>query len=236
MVPAMGSVDEFYATPLGRMVARLLGERIGLIWPTLAGQSLLGLGYAVPYLPPWAGRAQCCVAMMPPQFDPIRWPSVGPNMVCSASEEALPFADLSFDRVLVVHGLEGAERARRLLREVWRVLKDDGRLLVVAPNRRGMWAHSEANPFGQGQPYSASQVGRLLADSFFKVERREAALFVPPITWRPLQRSAGVLEATARALLPPWVAGLTIAEAVKDIYAAVPVGKTQRRRVLAQVS
>ena len=109
-----------------------------------------------------------------------RWPLGARNLSCTAEEDALPFADLTFDRILLVHGLEIAENARHLLREIWRVLKDDGRLLVVAPNRRGLWAYVEATPFGHGQPYSPGQVGRLLAASLFRVERRDTALYLPP--------------------------------------------------------
>ena len=62
----------------------------------------------------------------------------------------LPFPDLAFDRILVIHGVEPYGHDERLLRELWRVLKDDGRLLVVAPNRMGLWAHVDSTPFGQG--------------------------------------------------------------------------------------
>jgi chromosome segregation protein len=54
-----------------------------------------------------------------------------------------------------------AARYKRL-RESWRVLKDDGRLLIVAPNRSGMWAYWESTPFAHGPPYSFGQIGRLL--------------------------------------------------------------------------
>ena len=144
---------------------------------------------------------------------------------------ALPFPDLCFDRILLLHGLEAAEHARRLLREVWRVLKDDGRLLVIAPNRRGMWAYVETTPFGHGQPYSAGQIGRLLTASMFRVERRDAALFVPPVRLQPVQRSARLLENGARRMLPPAMAGLTITEAVKDLLTAVPIRARPHRRV-----
>lgn len=205
------------------MVARLLRERIGVIWPSLRGQSVLGLGYAAPYLRLWREEVQRCVAVMPAQLGTARWPLSGPNLSCSVEEACLPFPDLCFDRILLVHGLEVAEHARRLLREVWRVLKDDGRLLVVAPNRRGMWAYVETTPFGHGQPYSAGQIGRLLAASMFRVERRDAALFMPPLRLRPVLRSARLWESGARLMLPLGMAGLTISEAVKDVYAAMPV-------------
>ena len=122
---------------------------------------------------------------MPAQVGVSRWPAGAPNLSCTVEEDTLPFPDLCFDRVLLVHGLEAAENARRMLREVWRVLKDDGRLLVVAPNRVGLWAHAESTPFGHGQPYSPGQVGRLLAASLFRVERRDTALYLPSAKLHP---------------------------------------------------
>jgi SAM-dependent methyltransferase len=160
-----------------------------------------------------------------------RWPAGQPNLSCTAEEDALPFPDLCFDRVLMVHGLESAESARRLLRETWRVLKDDGRLLIVAPNRRGMWAYWEGTPFGHGQPYSPGQLGRLLAESLFRVEQKDTALYLPPLRFRLLLRSARLFERTGRRLAPG-LAGVTIAEAVKDVYAAMPLRPVPRRRLI----
>jgi SAM-dependent methyltransferase len=222
----------FYATPRGAMVARLLRERLGALWPSMAARSVLGLGYAVPYLRLWREQAGRCIALTPAQLAPVRWPAGLANLSCAGQEDALPFPDLSFDRVLVVHGLEGADNARRLLREVWRVLKDDGRLLVVAPNRRGMWAYMESTPFGHGQPYSTGQVSRLLTAALFRIERRDAVLFMPPVRLRPVLRSARLLERGARRMLPPAMAGLTIIEASKDIYAVLPTSVRPRRRVV----
>lgn len=222
---------EFYTTARGAVAARLLRERLALLWPDLAGQSVLGIGYASPYLRLWREHADRCIALTPAQIGVARWPAGAPNLSCTAEEDALPFVDLSFDRVILVHGLEAAENVRGLLREVWRVLKDDGRLLIVAPNRRGMWAHLESTPFGHGEPYSASQVGQLLAASLFRVERRDTALYLPPTNLRLLLRSAKLLERTGRRLLSGF-AGVTITEAVKDVYAALPLQSAPRRRLV----
>jgi ubiquinone/menaquinone biosynthesis C-methylase UbiE len=152
---------------------------------------------------------------------------------CTAEEDALPFPDLCFDRVLLVHGLEAAENSRRMLREAWRVLKDDGRIIVVAPNRRGMWAHVESTPFGQGQPYSPGQIGRLLRASLFAVERRDTALYMPPWGWRLVLRSARLWERAGRAVVPQF-AGVTITEASKDLYGAIPMGQGAKRRLVLE--
>ena len=225
---------EFYATARGAVAARLVRERLMLAWPGLEGASVLGLGYASPYLRCWpdAGRR---VAVVPAQVGVARWPVATGNLTCTAEEDALPFADLSFDRILLVHGLEAAENARAVLREVWRVLKDDGRLLVVAPNRMGMWAHVESTPFGHGQPYSPGQIGRLLAGSLFRVEGRDTALHLPPVTLRLVLRGARAWERAGRRMLPQF-AGVTITEAVKDVYAAIPLRRGRRRLVLSRAA
>jgi SAM-dependent methyltransferase len=131
----------------------------------------------------------------------------------------------------MVHGLELAENGRRLLREAWRVLKDDGRLLIVVPNRSGLWAYRESTPFGHGLPYSTGQLGRLLAGGLFRIERRDAALWMPPSRMRVVLRSGGVLERAGRRMMPG-LAGVTLTEAVKDVYAAIPLQAAPRRRLV----
>ncbi len=143
---------EFYLSARGAVTARLLRSRLARIWPDCAGQSVLGIGYALPYLRLWWEGSARCIALTPPQVEAANWPADGPNASFIGLDDALPLPDLSFDRVLLVHSLELAESGRALLREVWRVLKDDGRLVIVAANRRGMWAHLESTPFGQGRP------------------------------------------------------------------------------------
>ena len=222
---------EFYSTAQGAIALRLVRERLCQIWPDLTGQMVLGLGHTGPYLHGWRAGAGRCIAATPTPGAAAAWPGSGRNLACVVMEDGLPFADLSMDRILMVHGLENADNARRVLREAWRVLKDDGRLLVVAPNRVGIWAHVESTPFGQGQPYSPGQIERLLMGSLFRVERRDRALYMPPSRYRLVLRGAGLFERAGRSLAPQ-LAGVTITEAVKDVYAAMPLAKPARRRVV----
>ncbi len=227
---------DFYATARGGVAARLLRARLIQLRPDLTGQRVLGLCYTTPYMRLLREKAQRCIAATPAQ-NGISRRHHDSVLSFAVDEDALPFADLSLDRILLVHGLENAENARRMLREVWRVLKDDGRLLVVAPNRVGMWAHVENTPFGQGQPYSPGQIERLLAASLFRVERRDTALYLPPSSLRLVLRSARLFEQGGRGVVPH-LAGVTITEAVKDVYAALPLCRTrkQRRLVLSELS
>jgi len=218
------SAPNFYASPLGQMAAAAIARRVRGLWPDLDGQSVLGLGYPEPYLHLWRTQAYRCVAATTAHHTPA------PG---SAAIDAvrLPFPDLVFDRILVIHGVEPAGQDSRVLREIWRVLKDDGRILVVAPNRVGLWAHAESTPFGQGQPYSRGQLHRLLASAMFRAERHDAALFAPPSQSRLALRLAPLCEAAGHALVPR-LCGAIVVEAVKDTYAALPTAAAVRRRVV----
>ena len=225
-------VFDFYGSRGGRVAARLLRRRIGTVWPDLSRMRVLGLGHTQPFLSLWQQTADLCVAGE-------RHAQADTHLLASAScivrEDGLPFPDLSFDRILLSHALETSLNPPKLLRAVWRVLKDDGRLLLVVPNRRGIWAHLENTPFGQGAPSSKRQIERLLADALFRVERTDGALWLPPADLRPLLRMGNLVE-RAGARVAPQFSGVLLIEAVKDVYAALPAGKRARRRMLVTAS
>jgi SAM-dependent methyltransferase len=223
---------DFYATALGGLTAKLLRQILLELWPNNAGLAILGLGYTGPFLRLWREQATRAISLTPSHCGPAPWPAGRPSLACTAEEDSLPFPDMSFDRILMIHGLEQAENARKSLREAWRLLKDDGRLIVVVPNRRGLWAYAESTPFGHGQPYSDSQLARLLTSLFFTVESQKQALFAPPLNWRLNLRTFHLWEKAGHTIAPQ-LAGLTIAEATKDLHAIMPVKRRPaRRRVL----
>src|SRR5436305_4682212 len=170
---------DFYRTGLGQIARRMIRGAIRQVWPDLRGMRLLGIGYATPFLPPMSAETERTVALMPGALGVLGWSPEGRNLVTLADEGELPFADYSIDRVLLVHGLESSDEARPMLKEVWRVLAGGGRLLVIAPNRRGIWARVDGTPFGFGLPYTVSQLSQLLRDEQFNPIGSHAALFVP---------------------------------------------------------
>ena len=221
----------FYTSRRGQMARRLIGKRIRRVWPDLKGQSLLGVGYATPFLGPFRSEAERVVAIMPASQGVMAWPTDAANQVALADETELPFPDLSFDRVLLVHAIEGTEQLRAMLREIWRVMAGNGRLLVVVPNRRGLWARSDRSPFGHGQPYSQGQLSRLLRDTMFTPVQGAGALYLPPWVIRVMNRSAGAIDELGERWFRT-VAGVVLVEAAKQVYAASAVRVPKRRRLL----
>ncbi len=210
---------EFYGTDLGRVARQLIRRRIQHIWPDASGTTMLGLGYATPFLTPFLNDASRIIAMMPDQQGVLHWPQQGRNLVALVNEGALPLQDVSVDRVLLVHSLECTEQLRPMLHEVWRVLTGEGRLLVVVPNRRGLWARFDRTPFGHGHPYSPSQLSRMLRTNGFTPTLTTRALYVPPYPWRIVLRSALRIEDIGTRWFNQ-LGGIVIIEASKQIYAA----------------
>jgi SAM-dependent methyltransferase len=220
---------DFYASSLGRVARRMIGRRIRLLWPDVRGLSVLGLGYAAPFLGVFRSEAQRVLALMPAGQGVLHWPADAPNLTALAEETALPLADRAIDRVLLVHALECAEHTRPMMREIWRVLDDGGRLIVVVPNRRGLWSRFERTPFGHGRPYSPSQLSRGLRDSLFTPYQSATALYVPPIRSRMLLSSAGAWEEVGQRWFPSF-AGVVLFEASKQVFAGQPVQAQAKRR------
>lgn len=212
-------LQAFYASPLGRTAQMLIRARLVEAWPDLGGGVTVGFGYAGPLLRGLEGTRPP-VLLMPAEQGVARWPRGQPNRAALADGDYLPLADASVDRLVVVHALEHAENTRKLLREFWRVLSPEGRIMVVVPHRRSPWSFTERTPFGHGRPYSVGQVGRLLNDSLFETAGWRGALHAPP---GPLS----LLRWAERpgAQLWPTLAGVLLVEAVKVVEARIDGGK-----------
>ncbi len=222
---------DFYRSSLGQMARRIIRRQIRELWPDTSAMRVLGLGYATPYLLPFRDEAERVIAVMPAAQGVLHWPADGPGLVTLTDETELPLPDVSVDRVLLVHGLECSEQLRPMLREIWRVLADGGRLLAVVPSRRGIWARLDRTPFGHGHPYTTAQLNRLLRDTLFTPTRTARALFAPPSASRMVIASAPALEEIGVRWFPTF-AGVLVIEAAKQIYAATaapaPAGKRRK--------
>ncbi|MCP8938890.1 class I SAM-dependent methyltransferase [Alsobacter sp. SYSU M60028] len=233
MHPDVVDLRSFYAGPLGVVARRLLGRSIRARWGNVAGQIVLGVGYATPYLDVFTGEAERILAFMPAAQGVVNWPTDGLSASALAELSMLPLRDSSVDRVLVVHALETGESPGELLSEIWRILTPGGRLIAVAPNRRGMWARMDTTPFGQGQPFSRGQLTQVLREALFSPVHWSEALYVPPFPSRTFLRSATAWERLGVTLSLPF-AGVHVIEATKTLYRPVVVRQT--RRVSARMS
>lgn len=208
----------YYRTALGRVAQRAIRDQVVAMWPPMAGQTVVGFGFAVPLLRPYLDRARRVIGLMPGPQGVMPWPVGEPNVCALCDDDAWPLATGFVDRLVVMHGLETSDNAAAVLEECYRVLGPGGRVLFIVPNRIGLWSRRDGTPFGHGRPYSNGQLEAELKAHGFSPEQSQTALFAPPSRGRFWLRTSPLWEWLGRRA--PWLAGgVLMVEASKQVYA-----------------
>lgn len=207
---------DFYATPLGQSAAASIRATISELWPENKIETFLGIGYPLPFIPNRSHTYRTLVFMAAHQ-GVIYWPDGDKNICCLINEDALPIPNDSVERILVIHSLEHTEYTRPYLRELRRVLTGNGRILVIVPNRRGLWARIDETPFGHGNPYTMTQLSQLLKENQFTPLRSARALYSIPGASHLSRNMSIILEKVGPTFFPKF-SGLVCIEASKQIY------------------
>jgi SAM-dependent methyltransferase len=219
----------FYQSRAGRLVGRMLADYVARFWSDAKGLKLLGYGYATPLLKAFEGRDARASVLMPHTLGVHHWPEGMPGRAALCAESEWPLETESIDRLLIFHGLEHADVPEAVLQEAWRVLKSNGRMLLIVPHRRGLWARADWTPFGHGTPFTSGQIRNLLQASLFVQERNERALFMPPFHSFLALRSAYQFESFGRFLFPG-LSGVYIVEASKQVYGGITAQTAKARQ------
>jgi len=216
-------IESFYASRLGLAATNMALRRLSTVWPHLRGRDVLGYGYCYPYLTPYLDEAKRVILAMPGGMGGMAQRSSRGGMTCLTETTALPFEDAQFDNILVAHGVEEAVMLPEFLRELWRVTRPEGRIIVIAANRTGLWARSERSPFGAGRPFSRSQLKAVLKDAGYIPTIWSGALYIPPRRFMTGKTVLNVTESFGETVWPGF-SGLVLVEAIKRLYAE-PSGK-----------
>ncbi|MBK5945562.1 hypothetical protein CCR83_03625, partial [Rhodobacter veldkampii DSM 11550] len=116
----------YYRTQLGRAAQKAVRDRVLALWPAtaseIAGQTVVGYGFAVPLLRPYLAHARRVIGLMPGQQGVMPWPAGMPNVSVLCEETRWPLETGLVDRLILLHGLETSEHPSALLEEAWRVL------------------------------------------------------------------------------------------------------------------
>ncbi|MBC7178986.1 MAG: hypothetical protein H5U14_02655, partial [Roseovarius sp.] len=96
----------YYRSTLGRAVQKTLRAQVAEFWPEAQGQTVVGYGFAVPFLRPYLADARRVIGLMPAPQGVIGWPQGMPNISVLCEETFWPLETGHVDKLLVVHGLE----------------------------------------------------------------------------------------------------------------------------------
>jgi len=231
MWPDVIALRDFYATHLGHVVRRMIRRRVRELWPDIKRSNMIALGYPTPLLKYYREEASRLMALMPAEQGALSWSGKTPNIVVLTEETQLPLADKSVDFALVIHALEYTSSPKEMIREIWRVLADGGRLILIVPNRTSIWARTEKTPFGLGRSYSLSQLNKFLKENTFVPLQAEYALYIPPTQSRVSLSTASAWEKIGHKWFRN-LSGVLIVEATKQIYAGSGVEQVAWKRKL----
>lgn len=222
----------YYRSTLGRAAQKAVRDKVLALWPAgqSKGQTVAGFGFAVPLLRPYLPVARRVLGLMPAPQGVMRWPAGAENVSVLVEDTIWPLETGVVDRLVVMHGLETSDTPGFLLDEAYRVLGPGGRALFVAPNRAGLWARSDATPFGYGRPYSLSQLERQLEEHGFRVERHLSALYQPPSSRRFWLKTGNFWERAGQQLPLIFAGGVLMVEVSKQVPAPRRPGLAQAVR------
>lgn len=209
----------YYRSDLGRAAQKTVRAEIGQFWPEAQGQTVVGYGFAVPFLRPFLQDARRVIALMPAPQGVISWPSDYPNVSVLCEETWWPLETGHVDKLLVMHGLETSDQPDAVLEECWRVLGPGGSALFVVPNRAGLWSRSDKTPFGFGRPYSQGQLENQLKSHCFLPERHVTSLYQPPSDRGFWRKTAGMWESLGGKISMIAAGGVLMVEATKRVQA-----------------
>jgi len=194
----------FYNRPAGKLAVQHIADCLRhILTPGGPSDTILGIGYPHPYFERLAlldsrWSKTSVLSVTPMQQGGYAWPKDSKeNRSLLADPHHLPVDDCCIDQVFLAHALEYEGSDGLGLREVWRILKPGGKLVVIAPNRSSLTTLFESTPFGNGRPFGRTQLRNFLISGFFEPLNSHKALILP------LHQIFTRLEPIARKIAEP---------------------------------
>ncbi len=210
------NIGRFYQSPTGQVVRQLIMRRLLPLIPSAGVDfNTAGIGFTAPYLYEGDDKGQVLSTAIDLQTieheQAVEYGQCSRKTIVDAA--TLPLLDASLDFCLMVHGLETSRDAASVMDEAWRVLKGQGKFILIVSNRVSIWSVKDITPFGFGQPYSVNQIKKLLKSHGFATGKVHQALLAPPLRASLYAKLAPIIER-----LPYLFGGVLIVEAQKMIY------------------
>jgi ubiquinone/menaquinone biosynthesis C-methylase UbiE len=215
--------DRWYATPLGDWVDRCEKKAVFALLPPVTGLRILdagcGTGNFSLTLADW-GADMVGVdrsSAMLSRARGKRWEGPGKVEWVRGDLAQLPFPAHSFDGVISLVALDFIIAREAVIRELARVLKPGGFLVVAVLNRYSLWTlkrklstRVSRQAWRRVDFLRKSDLARLLPATMFSQLRWRGAVYCLPAAFPPLLRLAPCLERLGDRLFPGAAAFLAV--------------------------
>lgn len=126
-------LSDWYQTPVGRLIGTELANRITQLADESFGYHALTIGAVLPEPPALRIRQHSQLAAS--ALELRHWTGAG----VLTTFDALPIATESVDLLIALHVLETSKNPHDIMRELDRVLRPEGRMLIVGINPFSLW-------------------------------------------------------------------------------------------------
>ena len=213
------SIDDWYLGETGQYLLNELEERINPILSTTFGYYSLQIG-----CPRIADRLQeSCRVKHQFTLDELKSPAR-----VHANPSMLPIASDSVDLVILMHHLSNTSEPHAVLREAFRILIPEGKLVIIDFNPASFWglrnffqSWLEHVPF-KGHFYTARRIDDWMRLLGFDQDRFYRVGYMPPIQKASITRHLSWLEKGSRNWLPV-LGALNLMVYSKNISPLTPV-------------
>lgn len=172
----MQFINAFYDTDLGRYVAEIISSKIER-HTHRADQTIVASVGAYAFMQSTVHDGRIIHQSYQTQS---QYPAAIAGNVVEMDTYQWPYRAESVDVVVLAHDLEFVDERLAYLREAWRVLKGEGTLIIVVPNRKGQWVKSGQTPFGYGHACHMGSLLDVFQRSHFRIDTVHPVLFYPP--------------------------------------------------------
>jgi SAM-dependent methyltransferase len=215
--------SSWFASPLGKAVYAAELEQIGDILPGLFGYHIMQYGYAAESNYLFASRIvnKTILFLDTSECDD------NINAIHTSAEE-LPIATDSIDVIVLPHILEYSKDVHKMLREMDRVLIDNGHVVILGINPLSLWGlwHLFLCWWGEmpwsGRLISIPRIKDWLSLLDFEIEKTNCFFFSPPLRNQKILKKLLPLERLGRYCWPIF-GGLYVVVAKKRVVPLNPI-------------
>ncbi len=181
-IDSVDAIQQWFATPLGSQLLAEERDVLAKIMPSIFGYHLLQVSVLSADTLIECSGASHCFSLVP------RIELGTPAQALVADAENLPFSSECIDAVVLHHTLDFAGSSHQVLREVSRVLRPGGKVVIVGFNPASLWGgyrrfvrNRNELPW-RGRFLSHRRIQDWLALLELKEEQNASGYYRPPVT------------------------------------------------------
>lgn len=227
--------NNFYTGLLGKRIAFSLAEILEKEFLTLNQQPIshiVGYGYMMAIFNHLIAQKNIndqFTLLFPSSMGGTVWSANNINshaLICD--HDILPFGDMQCDYIILCHALEHSKDSEDLLKSCHDALNPNGKLIIIVPARQGIWARSPYTPFGQGKPYSLTQLRYLLRKANMEITKHKRIFHTHPYLYKNFLKLHQIIDIIIKNIAYH-LGGVLIVEAQRSEYIvnAIKVGRQQ---------